>query len=380
MTDKITVLYVSIDPSLGGSVISLYSLIESVKDRVSPIVLFPEKGAGSDYFASKGIACLFHPFVKLYEFNANRLVDVWNHPWRWHRIKKLRIDFGCALYVKKALNGRKIDIVHTNTSPNNVGVYLSRILRAKHVWQVRECLDAHAQFPIYGGMPGLIEQINQADARIAISQYVRDHWKMVERNTFLIHDAVCHTNDAVYQYPKEKYVLFVSYYITEAKGARKAIMAFGQSRLCDEGFKLVFLGHCEMEYQVSLMDTAKKSQCDKAIEFASAQVDVKPFFINASALLMTSENEGFGRVTAEAMFYGCPVVAHASGGTLDIIEDGETGFLFSNTTECSDRLRKVCLTDQRQMCLKAQKFAAENFAVESYGSKVLKVYDSILTH
>ena len=351
-----------------------------MKDQVSPIVLFPEKGVGSDFFASKGIACLFHPFVKLYEFNANRLVDVWNHPWRWHRIKKPRMDFGCALYVKKALNGRKIDIVHTNTSPNNVGVFLSRILRAKHVWQVRECLDAHAQFPIYGGMPGLIEQINQADARIAISQYVRDHWKMVERNTFLIHDAVCHTNDAVYQYPKEKYVLFVSYYITEAKGARKAIMAFGQSRLCDEGFKLVFLGHCEKEYQVSLMDTAKKSQCDKAIEFASAQVDVKPFFINASALLMTSENEGFGRVTAEAMFYGCPVVAHASGGTLDIIEDGETGFLFSNTTECSDRLRRVCLTDQRQMCLKAQKFAAENFAVESYGSKVLKVYDSILTH
>lgn len=380
MTDKITVLYVCIDPTLGGSVLSLYSLIESVKEQVSPIVLFPEKGAGSDFFASKGIACLFHPFVKLYEFHANRLVDVWNHPWRWHRIKKFRIDFGCALYVKKALRGRKIDIVHTNTSPNNVGVFLSSLLGAKHVWQVRECLDAHAQFPMYGGMPGLIEQINHADARIAISQYVRDHWKMVDRNTFLIHDAVCHINDAVCQYPKEKYVLFVSYYITEVKGARKAIIAFGQSRLCDEGFKLVFLGHCEKEYQVSLMGTAKTCQCDKAIVFASAQVDIKPFFMNASALLMTSENEGLGRVTAEAMFYGCPVVAHASGGTMDIIKDGETGFLFSNMAECSDQLRRVCLSDQRQTSLRAQEFAIDNLAIDSYGSKVLKVYDAILSH
>ena len=93
---------------------------------------------------------------------------------------------------------------------------------------------------------------------------------------------------------------------------------------------------------------------------------------------MASECEGLGRVTAEAMFYGCPVVAHASGGTLDLVKDGITGYLFHTVDECAKLIRKVCTTDQEQVIMQAQRFAVNNLSQEIYGPKIMEVYESVL--
>ena len=88
--------------------------------------------------------------------------------------------------------------------------------------------------------------------------------------------------------------------------------------------------------------------------------------------------EGLGRVTAEAMFYGCPVVAHATGGTLDLVKDGETGCLFNTVDECAALLRKVCLSDNESMVLHAQEFAKNNMSQEVYGPKIMEVYKNVI--
>lgn len=375
---KLTVLYVCIDPTMGGSTASLFNLIESVKEEVDPIVLFPRKGVASDFFAVHGIESYVYPFIMLHKFQRNRLADVWSHPWRWHPVKKWKSDRYCARFLKAALKGRRVDIIHTNTSPNDVGVYLSRFFKAKHVWHVRECLDEHDGFEMYGGRERLIRKINGADARIAISSYVRKHWKMKEGDTYLIHDAICSAKDAVYLPAKEKYILFVSYNLTEAKGSRLAVQAFGKSRLCEDGFKLMLMGNCKDGYKSSLEAEARDLGCDSDVIFLPCQNQVKPVIEKASALIMASRYEGLGRVTAEAMFYGCPVIAHASGGTLDLVQDGRTGFLFRDVDECSALLRKVCLNNEEPVILRAQHFAIDELSTEVYGPRILSVYHSVI--
>ncbi len=49
---------------------------------------------------------------------------------------------------------------------------------------------------------------------------------------------------------------------------------------------------------------------------------------NAKAFLYASVNEDFGMVPVEAMAYGTPVVAYASGGVLETVIDGKTGYLY----------------------------------------------------
>jgi glycosyltransferase involved in cell wall biosynthesis len=50
-------------------------------------------------------------------------------------------------------------------------------------------------------------------------------------------------------------------------------------------------------------------------------------YTSCQAFVLPSGKEGFGIVFLEAMFFGAPVIAAQEKGTLDVIEDGETGLL-----------------------------------------------------
>lgn len=376
---KLTILYICIDQTMGGSTASLYNLIQGVRNEVNPIVLFPSKGAGYDYFVQRGIECHIYPFLRLYLLRSNRLIDVWQHPWRWHYIKKLRYDYGCVRFVKSFLKGRKVDIVHTNTSPNDVGVLLAKKLHAKHVWHVREFCDLDFNFEIYGGINRLRKLINHADARIAISTAIKAYWQMQNENTWVINDAVRSKSNACYSPNKDKYLLFSSYNLTEAKGTRRAILVFAKSGVSRDGYRLKLMGNCTEDYCASLMQTIKEYGVEQYVDFVPCQLDVKPWFIQATTYIMASEYEGLGRVTAEAMFYGCPVIAHATGGTLDLVSNDETGYLFDTIDECAELIRKVCSGGQEPLILRAQKFAIDNLSQEVYGPKILEVYNQVLT-
>lgn len=377
--EKTLVLYISIDSSLGGSTASLLNLLNAVRDKVYPIVLFPEEGVGQACFVERGVECYIYPFFRLNEFRKNRLIDVWSHPWRWHYIKKWRNERGCARFVKKVLNGRKVDVVHSNSSPNDIGVLLARVLRAKHVWHIREFCDLHFNYDIYKGLPHLRNLINNADGRIAISTAIKTHWQMPDNNTWVIKDAIRKRNEACYIQTKEKYLLFSSYIMTDNKGTRFAIVAFALSGVAKKGYRLKLMGNCAEKYKQVLIQTAIENGILDAIEFVECQEDVKPYFTHATAFLMTSDYEGLGRVTAEAMFYGCPVIARATGGTMDIVKDGATGYLFNTVEECSRLIQKVCVENQTGIVLRAQKFAVENLSEEVYGPKVMEVYNSVMS-
>ena len=375
---KITVLYIAIDSSRGGSTASLLNLIDSVKDGVYPIVLFPGEGVGQAYCVENGIESYVYPFVKLYNFKKNRLIDVWKHPWRWHYIKKWRNEKGCVHFVMDVLKGRQVDVVHTNTSPNDIGVRLAKAFGAKHVWHVREFVDLHFHFDIYGGIPRLRKLVNQADARIAISSAIKKHWEMPEKNTWVINNAVRKQADACYCSCKDPCVLFSSYNLTEEKGTRIAIEAFAKSGVAEKGFRLVLMGNCKEEFKTSLQGTACAFGIEDDVEFVPCQKDVKPWFSHATAFLMASECEGLGRVTAEAMFYGCPVIARATGGTLDLVKDGVTGYLFDTIEECARLIQTVCTENQEKIILQAQEFAVNHLSQEVYGPKIMEVYRSVL--
>lgn len=375
---KLNVLYIATDPFMGGSTASLLNLLDEIKDQINPIVLYRKESVGYDTFVKHGIECYAFPYIMLPDFKANRFADVWSHPWRWHPIYKYWNNYSCYQYVKQILNGRSIDVVHSNTSLSDVGVSLSKRLNAKHVWHVREFWGLHFHFDMYLPQVKLRQLINQADGRIAISSAIKEHWQMQKQNTWVVNDAIRSEKDACYIKEKEKYFLFSSYNLTEEKGSRKAIEAFAQSEMFKNGYKLKMMGNCSDEYHESLLCTAHELNVADAIEFVPCQVDVKSVVVRATAYLMMSVYEGLGRVTGEAMFYGCPVIAHASGGTLDLIKHGETGYLFSSINECAELIKYVCSEPQEKLIQQAQLFAVDNLSQEVYAPRIIDVYNSII--
>lgn len=359
----------------------MLSLIESVRDHVKPIVLFMYAGVAYKVFCEHGIECIVYPYIKLHYFPQKYTWrQILRHPSHLRIVTLYRMEKACVKKVKEYLGDRRIDIVHTNYSSLLIGWKLSRDLNAKHVWHIREFLEKGVHVPSrpFGGYGLLKFLINRADARIVISPSVLDHWRLTKKNTWVIPVAVASASECCYYPEKEPYILFCSYHITKAKGAFSAIEAFGRSGLSQEGIRMAYVGNCTEEMHASILEVARRYGCEESVNFFPCQEDVKPFFAHAKAFIMGSINEGLGRVTAEAMFYGCPVIAKDSGGTKDLVQDDVNGYLFRTEDECSKLLRKVCHEPQDSLILKAQEYAVNHLSVESTGPRIMAVYHAVL--
>jgi glycosyltransferase involved in cell wall biosynthesis len=105
------------------------------------------------------------------------------------------------------------------------------------------------------------------------------------------------------------------------------------------------------------------------------------FYRSATALVVPSREEGFGLVAVEAQLCETPVVAFASGGLADTIEDGMTGYLVppGDAATLAVTLDSVVTSDARHEIGKAgRQSALARFAPESVARRYRKLYDSVL--
>ncbi len=78
------------------------------------------------------------------------------------------------------------------------------------------------------------------------------------------------------------------------------------------------------------------------------------------------------------MFYGCPVIARHSGGTLDFMTDQKTGCFFNTTEECADLMVKLSENTPMNIIDNAHDLARNSFSEESYGKEIMKIYRKVL--
>lgn len=378
----INVLYVTFaSDNFDGATYSLMDLIQSVRDHVYPIVMLRRKGCVYDYFREKGIECI------TCEFEEN-LVGIPRKPHQYikfilkyipHYIRYIRKNRKCVDYIYSVLKERDIKIVHTNNTVMAVGYGIARKLNARHVWHLRGFMDLDFGWMPLTGWKKMKEQIRASDAAIGITKSVLSHFISPDSpNAYAIFDAVRSKTDTVISFPKEKYFLFCAGLLSPKKGCDFAIRAFAHSGLSCNGYKLRIIGQCSKKYKSILDKQTINYKIKDAVDFIEYSENVKEHMAHAAAFLMCSENEGLGRVSIEAMFYGCLVIGRNSGGTKEFVLDNRTGYLFNTIEECASIMQKAVMSDNKQIILDAQNFACNNFSIEDYGAKIMKVYNNII--
>ena len=110
------------------------------------------------------------------------------------------------------------------------------------------------------------------------------------------------------------------------------------------------------------------------------QRDISPVLAALDIVVHASTKpEPFGRVVAEGMSAGLPVVAAASGGILEQLEDGRTGLLFPMGDSSSLTERLARLLDSPELGQALGRAAAEHARVyldaKRLGRELLQVYD-----
>ncbi|MCS3655573.1 glycosyltransferase family 4 protein [Salinibacter ruber] len=110
-------------------------------------------------------------------------------------------------------------------------------------------------------------------------------------------------------------------------------------------------------------------------------VDPTAFFSDVDVLVVPSVwHEPFGRVVIEAYGHGVPVIAADRGGLSEIVEEGETGFIFDPDTPGSLRrcIEELIETPDRivEMSHKVRK-QADDFALDRHVEQYIEVYDQV---
>ena len=115
-----------------------------------------------------------------------------------------------------------------------------------------------------------------------------------------------------------------------------------------------------------------------AIEFLGWRDDIGDVLAQLDVLAVPSTGEeGLGRVVIEAFSAGVPVVAFASGGIPELVEDGVTGFLVSSRTAeaLAAKLQEALQSPERLTLVARNARAAweSNYTLDLYQHRMVRV-------
>ncbi len=308
----------------GGSKALLNMLYGVIRYGVQPIIVCPDKEGLYSIFQKHNIpiySCFYRtgtypPFDKHWK---NRLLFI---PRLFGRILANTIG---TIQVCKICKKEHPTLIHTNVSVTNIGYQASRLLHIPHIWHIREygALDFNYYYYYYRGQQ-LRRYRSQNSYTICITKDIQHYNRLDRENTSrIIYDGVLSDKNLHYTAAKQPYFLFVGR-IAKAKGLLPLLEGYSQYCIsCDNPLPLKLAGAIEnVEYMQQCQQLIERHKLQSQITFLGEIIDILPLYREAQALIVPSISEGFGFITAEAMFSGCLVIGHDIAGTKEQFDNG----------------------------------------------------------
>lgn len=338
------ILYIT-GPGLGGSNVSLLTLLKQLQS-VCDILVVTSKNDSMGMFSQSGIETRKVRFKFLMWPPISTLKDLILMP--------LRLVYyymtNCLAFVSlvKICRQYKPDIIHTNVSTISVGYRVAKYLNIPHVWHIREYINKDFGFspiPSFNHYKRLVSSGNT----ISISKDLVSHFGLSSACRVIYNGVakpILMTNTQLKT--SQRYFLFVGS-IIRGKGIEELVNAyikyFHQS---SSPYELWVAGTGSIELQNKLSRQLSENGCD-GVNFLGHRKDVAKLMSEASALIVPSVSEAFGRITAEAMLNYCVVIGKNVAGTKEQFDNGlllhnkEIGIRYEN--EC-DLVRSLIEIEQ----------------------------------
>ena len=291
----------------------------------------------------------------------------------WNKMKQFAGDLGDAAFV------------HSNSVVIPWGAVLARRLKVPHIWHVREFGDL--DYGLTWLLPKAVLKLllRKADRVICISQAVARHFDLEDApNMRVLYNGVMEASQMRVlpkNFPGSEPLRFGSVgFLSEGKGFDGTIRAFAKYRQGGGEGQLLIFGEGADHVKRSLEALANELEVSESVQFMGFVDSSEAIYASVDALVVNSRNEAFGRVTAEAMAYGVPVIGRRTGGTAELISDGVTGLLFNNEEELSQRM----LTLEKDPGLRGRlseaglEHAKKHFTVEGYVAGFRDIVDEVV--
>ena len=152
----------------------------------------------------------------------------------------------------------------------------------------------------------------------------------------------------------------------------------------DENIVLEIIGKpINNEYFEQLKKRIENSKHKKNILITPhlSQDELIKKYLQYDLFILPSISEGLGRVVIEAQATGCPVLVSSDTGIVDLVMDGETGFIFENNNALDLSSKLDTLIKDRELLfqvgLNSKEFVKNNFNENNFKFSYKKLFDLV---
>jgi glycosyltransferase involved in cell wall biosynthesis len=362
----------------GGAERAMVAAIEGLRARdVEVAILLPGAGELADVLRPLGVRVHEVPFcwwATLYE--DRRL-------FRWKRTGRNLLHAPAAARVLREF---RADVVVTNTLVTPIGAYAAALARLPHVWFMHEMYgpDGHGWRFDLGerlGM-GLIRRLSTlvlANSDAVVESYAKYFPRPMLRRVHYPVDVPRHDRED--HESTEALRLIQVGRVSAGKRAEDAVQALALLSAKGIDATLTLLGEEDREYASLLRSKIDELGLASRVQFIAFAQDPFAHMAAADVALTCSRGEAFGMVTVEAMKLGKAVVGADSGGTTEVIRDGETGLLF-RTGDAQDLAAVLERLHHdrdlvRRLGASARTWATGTFTRERYVTELLDTFEEV---
>jgi glycosyltransferase involved in cell wall biosynthesis len=259
--------------------------------------------------------------------------------------------------------------------------------RIPHIWHLREFSDLDYSYKFSFPKDLSLKIIKSSSAIICNSQAVCNHYfNPSVKNIHIIYNGIQTKDkfDSLYLQNKNirhkhtfTFVMVGS--ISPNKGTEIAIKAISELTTIGFSCRLLIVGNGKKDYVEYCKHLCESLNLTDFVEFKGYMEDPYDAYFESDCLLMCSEFEAFGRVTAEAMSACLPVIGKNSGGTPEIIEHGITGILYNTFEDLVNGMVRMVENPVwgQKLGLAGWRRARNQFNIEDYSANVYQIIKSV---
>lgn len=313
-------------------------------------------------------------------------------PWRFpikYVIRGLQYYYGRANAIgaaKEIIERGHFNIIHSNSSREDFSAAVAEHYKIPLVWHIREFGDT--DFKCYSYRKEYVEYMNRMACRfIGVSNAVRLHWisKGIDAHRIrTIYDGVdSYDFEGKKRTVKDKEIRIVmTGSIQHTKGQLQAVNAvikiIRNNPECKVAFDIV--GDGDGPYIRKIERLIKLENVQQNVRLLGYITNVGELLPSYDIGLVCSRCEAFGRVTAEYMMAGLPVIASNTGANAELIRDGIDGVLYTydNPDDLARKIQKVMDHLGQYGGLKTHDYAMQRFSAEENARNVYETYKEIL--
>ena len=374
-----------VEHNMTGGVRSFLNLIEVlVKKGVEPYVVTSEEWAFTEKLSEMDIPVLvvkmLRPFVGITEhvrFEKEKYLI------------KTVVNKRAEIIAYKWLKQNQVGLIHVNSQfAGVVGCKVARKLNVPYIYHIREFLEEGFGVTFYNSKL-LYDYIAGADVVVGISQAIKHHYEnKFNREVQLVYNGLPVNENTYHEYrtlfEKDEINIATVGRVTLAKGQVEAVKAVSElvSKYQHKKLRLHIIGYEGKDvYELGLQKFVSENGLEKNVIFHPFMKKPIDILEKCDIGVICSKAEAFGRVTIEYMMASLFTIGSNSGGTLEIIENGESGLLYQlgDEHDLAEKINWVIENpkEANEIAKRGQERAVKVFSILSTAENILDIYNTV---